>query len=385
MEKMEKTIDSCSIRFNPTLCVTHNCNLHCVYCYQKHDGKSKMSIETAKKSIDWIFSHKPCTSSPIEISFIGGEPLLEFPLIKNVVEYVDSFYQKENVMFSATTNGTLLDDNMKDWFAKNKKRFVLCLSLDGAPLSHNHNRCDSFDKIDTSFFIENWPNQSVKMTISDYSLPHLAENIKFIFSLGFKNIGGVNLFEGDFDWSSEKYIQILIPQLEELVKFYTEHDDYNVDQMLNLRLDVCEFKNKRRRKWCGIGEGTPLFNTDGKIYPCAFCTPMTFDKQRLSTILKTNFADPDNFIDDDCFERCYLYPVCHYCAGANYLVRGSFKNRDKTKCRINKLIALYSADLQMKRILKSPEKYAEPQRTQTIRAINKIRQAFLSEFISYQK
>jgi len=344
-----------------------------------------MSFDTAAKSIDWIFKHKPQGASTVEISFIGGEPLLKFSLIKKIVEYVDQIYPQEKIIFSATTNGTLLDEEMKTWFSNNRDRFVLCLSLDGAPLSHNHNRCNSFGLIDTDFFINNWPTQSVKMTISDFSLSHLAENLKFIYSLGFRNIGGVNLFEGDFDWSSDEYIEQLIPQLEDLVHFYVEHDDYNVDQMLNLRLDSCEFKNKRRRKWCGIGEGTPLFDTDGKIYPCAFCTPMTFSSSQLKKILQTNFEDPNNFIDDDCFANCYLYPVCHYCAGANYLIRHEFKKRDKTRCKITKLITLYSADLQMKRIIKSPSKYPEPQRTQTIKAISKIRTLFLPEFAAYQK
>ena len=74
-------------RFSPSLCVTHNCNLNCVYCYQKHDVNSKMDFSTAKNVIDWIFDNVPPDMSDVEINFIGGEPLLEFQLIKDIVAY----------------------------------------------------------------------------------------------------------------------------------------------------------------------------------------------------------------------------------------------------------------------------------------------------------
>lgn len=60
------------IRFSPSLCVTHSCNLNCIYCYQKHDGKNRMSFETACDSIDWIFANTPKDMNGVEITFIGG-------------------------------------------------------------------------------------------------------------------------------------------------------------------------------------------------------------------------------------------------------------------------------------------------------------------------
>ena len=71
------------IRFSPSLCVTHSCNLDCIYCYQTHDGNNRMSYETACKSIDWIFANIPSDMSGVEISFIGGEPLIEFDFRKH--------------------------------------------------------------------------------------------------------------------------------------------------------------------------------------------------------------------------------------------------------------------------------------------------------------
>jgi len=75
---------------------------------------------------------------------------------------------------------------MKEWFQNNIDKIILCLSLDGAKETQDHNRPNSFDKIDFDFFVRNYSKQGVKMTLSDCSLPRLSENVFFIHSLGFK-------------------------------------------------------------------------------------------------------------------------------------------------------------------------------------------------------
>lgn len=372
------------IRFSPSLCVTHSCNLDCIYCYQNHDGNNRMSYETACESIDWIFNNVPDDMNGIEITFIGGEPLIEFELIKKVYEYTHNKYPNESYIFYATTNGALLNDEMKAWFREHKSSFVLGLSLDGLPDTHNHNRSGSYDKIDIPFFRDTWPEQGVKMTISEYSLKNFADNVIYIHNLGFKEIDGVNLFEGEFDWSDEKYVANIIPQLKKLVDFYVENDHLMVDQMLGRQIDMCEEKDRPKRKWCGIGTGTIFFDTDGTRRPCPFVTPMTFSVEELEDISKTDFEDHSAFVDDDCFNSCYIYPICPMCPGANYLVKKTFKVRDKSKCRMQKLITLYAAELQARRLLKNPNNIPENRVFNTISAIEKIKEAFLPEFEEYK-
>ena len=372
------------IRFSPSLCVTHSCNLDCVYCYQNHDGNNRMSFETACNSIDWIFANVPDDMNGIEITFIGGEPLLEYELIKKVYEYTHEKYPNESYIFYATTNGTLLNEEMKAWFIEHKNTFVLGLSLDGLPETHNHNRSNSYEKIDIGFFKNTWPDQGVKMTISEYALQNLAENVIHIHNLGFKEIDGVNLFEGEFDWSDEKYVRGIIPELKKLVDFYVEHDDLMVDQMLGRQIDMCEEKNRPKRKWCGIGTGTIFFDTDGSRMPCPFVTPMTFSQEELEDIKKTNFEDHSVFVDNECFDNCYIYPVCPMCPGANYLVKKSFTERDKSKCRMQKLITLYAADLQARRLVKNPNCIPKNRVYNTIVAIENIKENFWSEFMEYK-
>lgn len=319
----------------------------------------------------------------IEFGFIGGEPLLEFGLIKRIYEYVESKVTDNNYIFYATTNGTVLTSEMKEWFENHRNKFVLGLSLDGCRETHNFNRSNSFDKIDFDFFLKNWPNQGIKMTLSEYSLEHLAENVIFAHSLGFKEVGGVNLFEGEFDWSDEKYIKTLIPQLEQLVDFYVKNDGIPLNQMLNKMLYLCENPKREFRKWCGIGTGAIFFDCDGTKYPCPFVTPMTFDEDDLEKIMSYDFTDPRNAIDEDCFNNCYIYPICPTCSGANYLKNKSFKKRDKSKCRIQKLVTLYSADIQAKRLIKNPDSLDNERLYHTISAIKKIKELYYDEFKVY--
>ena len=197
--------------FNSTICVTRSCNLNCVYCYQKHKGTERMDFPTAKACVDEIFSSIPGSAyAGVLLKFMGGEPLLEFDLLRQVYEYVHERYPDVKKMLFATTNGTLLNDEMKAWFHEHRQSFYLGLSIDGTAEVHNHNRSGSFDMIDTRFFAENWPEQGVKMTISEYSIPRLAESIRYIHSIGFQKIRGVNLAEGNFLYIIRSAWHILI-------------------------------------------------------------------------------------------------------------------------------------------------------------------------------
>jgi sulfatase maturation enzyme AslB (radical SAM superfamily) len=342
-----------------------------------------MSYDTAKNVIDYIFDHILDDTGIIEIGFIGGEPLLEFELIKKIFAYTSSKKTNVKYYFYATTNGTLLDKEMKQWFSEKKDFFYLGLSLDGTKKTHDFNRNNSFDSIDIDFFLKTWPDQGVKMTLSEYSLSNLANDIKFIHSLGFKEIGGVNLSEGSFEWEKDEYINILVPQLKELVDFYLAETDIQLDQMFDKDIALCESKSKERTKWCGIGEGTNFFDIDGQMYPCYYITPMTFSKDELDKMKKIDYKNYECFIDNYCFDNCYIYPICPTCSGANYMVNKSFSIRNKSKCKIQKLIVLFLADLQAKFIIKNKDKYDNNKLYYTIKAIKKIRELYLEEYKKY--
>lgn len=127
-----------------TLQVTQNCNFRCTYCpytsndvgLRSHNGK-RMSIETAKKAIDFAATHS-VDAKELVISFYGGEPLLEFPLIKSVTEYAHETMKGKHVEFNFTSNASLLTDEMATFFEDNN--FMLVISLDGPKKINDTNR-----------------------------------------------------------------------------------------------------------------------------------------------------------------------------------------------------------------------------------------------------
>ena len=160
---------------NVTLVITHQCNLNCTYCYEKHKDQFVMSFETAfgivtdalVKEDDYDF---------VEFDFFGGEPFLEFDLIRRVVNETKNREWQKAYVFFATTNGTILKEEWKQWLSDNTEFFQVSLSLDGTPEMHNLNRCDSFNLIDVDFFVNTYPDQPVKMTVSEKTLNCFQQN-----------------------------------------------------------------------------------------------------------------------------------------------------------------------------------------------------------------
>lgn len=123
--------------------VTQNCNLRCSYCaysgsyFNRTHSKKRMSTETAIRAVDFFMSHSSEVSKST-IGFYGGEPLLEFSLIKKVVSYVEEYYPERNVQFNLTTNLTLLSPEILDYLIE--KNIVIMISIDGPKEIQDQNR-----------------------------------------------------------------------------------------------------------------------------------------------------------------------------------------------------------------------------------------------------
>lgn len=125
--------------------LTQDCNLDCVYCCYSHDNKGhrnysnkRMTWKTAKKSIDYLLNHNS-KSEELVLSFYGGEPFLEFELLKDCVNYIKDVTNDNNKLFlNCTTNGTLINDNIANYLFDNNVR--VHISIDGPSDLHNKNR-----------------------------------------------------------------------------------------------------------------------------------------------------------------------------------------------------------------------------------------------------
>lgn len=324
-----------------TLTLTEACNLRCVYCYEAYKNTRNMTFEKAVEILDTELNADD-EFDYVEIAFHGGEPLLEYELLHNICEYVWAHSYKHNYYFFATTNGTQLTDAMKQWFSENSYRIMLGLSLDGTPLVHNHNRSNSYSKIDFDFFIKHWPQQPVKMTISDFTVNYLSSSIQHIHELGFQVTAN---FAFGIDWSSTN-LDRLDAELANLVEYYLQHPELEVCSLLNQ-----SFQNigAHFQRWCGAGTSMRVYDVDGKLFPCHFFQGFAIGDEKSKASESIDFRDDRLFINNTCKE-CVLLPMCPTCYGFNFASTGDIAKRDEGICELTKHCVLAASYLAYQRL-----------------------------------
>lgn len=340
------------------LTLTEDCNLRCRYCYEKEKIKNRvMSFNVAKEVITHYMQADDGFDS-VEFDFFGGEPMLAFDLIVEIVEWFHTQTWPKRHIFFVGTNGTILTDEMKPYLAKHKTCLTFGLSLDGNKKAHDLNRSNSYDKLMNNFpfYLENWPNQPVKMTISAESIPYVAESIidleekKVLFTanLAFEDI-----------WGSSHEKEILLDeyahQLDRLVLYYASHPDLFPASIVDVRPENISEPYKPGRledcvRWCGAGHELLMFDPDGKYYPCHRFSPWVTGRQAPEeSPNRQKIWKPEKCTD------CKINSICPTCAGLNWQENGDTSIRTTYHCEAFKLQVLASAKLHAIRILQQYE------------------------------
>ena len=325
-----------------TLIITEKCDLACSYCYEHKKSARNMSFETAKKIIDNELSNPQYSSFMIE--FFGGEPLLNFTLIKQIVDYINSSYEKD-VHYFATTNGTQAKGEIEDWLRLNVHQFTLGLSFDGIKKAQNINRSNSFDKINLQLFKELYPTQPLKMTVSEATLPMFFESIKFLTEFGFYISCNLAYM---VDWMQERNRVVLEEQLDLLINYYVNNTQYRKCSMLDYDISVLSHPladNTFVKKFCGCGTHMSVYSIDGVCYPCQLFSPIAAQEKALpSKYFHLNRDIPKELYPKECNE-CYYERICSFCLGSNYLSTGDMFKPDFVRCELNKIIFKANAKL----------------------------------------
>ena len=179
--------------------IAHSCNLDCSYCFAaggKYHGKdSLMSFEVGKRALDFLIENSG-TRRNLEVDFFGGEPLLNFDVVKQLVNYARSIEKEhnKNFRFTLTTNGVLIDDDVISFC--NKEMDNVVLSLDGRREKHDFFRKDlagngSYDKILPKFkeFVQKRGDKSYYMRGTfTHNNVDFTEDIFHMADLGFKEL-----------------------------------------------------------------------------------------------------------------------------------------------------------------------------------------------------
>lgn len=245
-----------------TLNVTRKCNLNCNYCFEneKYRTSKQMSFITAKKAIDMFFDKQ---MSKRKIIFTGGEPMLNFELIKDIVQYIKT--EKIIVEYCIKTNATLLDTDKIDYLIDNK--FNIQVSLDGNEEAHNTHRV--FKNGDGTFSYVNKilcelieKNYGSKVTISG-TLTHqttkfVEESLQHLNS--YKEIGNYEL-KAPMPNTDPKYLF----NMEDFSQSYNANLKYAKNLVQKSKSFLSQDK---KTNICGIGIWNITIDVDGKIYPC---------------------------------------------------------------------------------------------------------------------
>jgi sulfatase maturation enzyme AslB (radical SAM superfamily) len=171
--------------------LTSNCNLHCSYCYQDARSARKMSAATLRTCVDLLLASE---REEVQLVFYGGEPLLEFPLIREAVAYAEAAKsQRKRVRYGIVTNGTLLGPEVAAFL--DRHRFETRLSFDGVSASQNLRAAGTFPFLNRllsrlrtdhpRFFQE---DLTVNVTVSSRNLLHLASSVDYFLDAGVRSI-----------------------------------------------------------------------------------------------------------------------------------------------------------------------------------------------------
>mgnify|MGYP004638225485 FL=1 len=327
--------------------LTHSCNLGCSYCYEHHKNAEKMSIEMAKEIIEKEMLEQDGLDR--EFEFFGGEPFLEFEMIKELYDFLNNCTWDKRWIVQFTTNGVLVHGEIQKWLKERSDKIRLGLSADGTREMHNANRSNSYDLIDFAFFAE--AGTDIKMTVSTETLPHLSEGIIHLHNLGFTSIGA-NLAFG-IDWSDDVNVAVFSNELMKLADFYLKNPDVHPSDILNMPIDtIYPGSRSYATRFCSAGVELAAYEIDGTRYPCHTFAPISAGPEIAKKALGIEFVDKislDEF-DEKC-RQCIVASICPNCYGINFSTTGSIYSKDDSYCRMIKVQFLVNANFRYRQYL----------------------------------
>ncbi len=264
--------------------VAHTCNLNCAYCFASqgnyHGERAVMSYEVGKQALDFLMDHSG-TRHNLEVDFFGGEPLMNWQVVKDLVAYARSMEKErgKNFRFTLTTNGMLIDDDVIDF--ANKEMHNVVLSLDGRKEVHDRYRVDyagkgSWETIVPKFqkLVASRPADKTYYMRGTFTHenPDFLEDIKTMLDLGFDELSmePVVCAPDDPAALTEADLNIVFDQYEKLAQLMQERRKAGkpftfYHYMLDLAGGPCVYK---RISGCGSGTEYMAVTPTGELYPC---------------------------------------------------------------------------------------------------------------------
>ena len=337
--------------------IAHTCNLNCSYCFAsqgKYQGeRAIMSYEVGKRAFDFLIE-KSGTRRNLEVDFFGGEPLMNWDVVKKLVKYARSIEKEhnKNFRFTLTTNGMLIDDEVIDFL--NKEMSNVVLSLDGRKEVNDHFRKDyqgrgSYDTIVPKFkrLVEarGGKNYYVRGTYTHNNVD-FTNDILHMADLGFTELSmePVVCPPGDPYALTEEDLPKLFRQYEilaeEMIKRKKEGRGFTFyHYMLDLKNGPCIYK---RITGCGSGTEYVSVTPWGELYPChQFVGDEKYSLGNIwdgikNTEIQDEFRSCNAYAREECRD-CWAKLYCSGgCAANSYHATGSIGGVYRYGCELFK-------------------------------------------------
>ena len=263
--------------------IAHDCNMCCKYCFAgegEYSGdRSLMSFEVGKRALDFLIEQSGSRKN-LEVDFFGGEPLLNFDVVKQLVAYARSIEKEKgkNFRFTLTTNGVLLNDEVMEW--ANKECYNVVLSLDGRKETNDRMRRTRNDKGTYDLILPKFQKMAkernqqgyyIRGTYTHYNTD-FANDILHLADLGFEQLAmepvvtdpkmDYALQESDIPKLKDQYDLLA----KEMCKRNREGKGFTFfHYMIDLEGGPCIYK---RISGCGVGTDYMAVTPWGDLYPC---------------------------------------------------------------------------------------------------------------------
>ncbi len=337
--------------------IAHTCNLNCEYCFASqgkyHGERALMSLETGKRAIDFLIENSGDRTN-LEVDFFGGEPLMNFDVVKGIVDYARSIEKKhnKNFRFTLTTNGILVDDEVIEF--ANKECHNVVLSLDGRKEVHDNlrktsNGKGSYDIIVPKFqdFVKKRGNKGyyVRGTFT-HNNTDFTNDIFHMADLGFTELSMEPVVCSSNDPYALTYedLPILFEQYEILAKEMLKREKEGrpitfYHYMIDLTGGPCIYK---RISGCGSGTEYMAVTPWGELFPChqfvgdpKYSLGDIFEGVK-NTEVQNEFKLCNAYARPDC-KDCWAKLYCSGgCAANSYHATGSIRGIYKYGCELFK-------------------------------------------------